>query len=270
MTKYSKEKEQEILQSYKQGKSISEIAKHYNSYNTSIKRVLNRNGIFYNLTKSEHRTSVKINPFLDLNNPEVQYWLGMIVTDGNIYKTRISLDCGEKDLEHLKKYHQFTKTTNIINKSLSKKFNTYQYSVRFKNEEIAKYLISLGIHENKSYTVKVNFPITYDFLRGVIDGDGCIEIKKDSKKLYISIVTASEDFKNQLSNFLALNNYKHGIYKTKNHNVINISAKKDVVRLCYNLYKGANTFLERKKSKYLTHLNNLNLTEMSVANYWKH
>lgn len=46
MKKFSIEKERDIIQKYKSGKNTIEIAKIYNTYNTSIRRVLLRNGIF--------------------------------------------------------------------------------------------------------------------------------------------------------------------------------------------------------------------------------
>jgi DNA invertase Pin-like site-specific DNA recombinase len=45
MSKFSKEKEQEIVNMYIKGLSQVEIAKYFNTFNTSIRRVLKRNNI---------------------------------------------------------------------------------------------------------------------------------------------------------------------------------------------------------------------------------
>lgn len=259
MKKYSNEKENNILKLYDLGSSISEIAKFYNTFNTSIKRVLKRNNRT-TLTSSETNTSVKFNPFEKIENTEVQYWLGMLCSDGNIYKTRVSLDCSIKDVNHLEKYKQFIGSKNIINYNTHKKFNTVQCSFRFKNKNIVNYLNSLGIKECKSYSLKVNFPITYDFLRGALDGDGCMYLNKKTKKLTISLATASLEFKNQITEFLKQENIRHGVYMKDNSlYIINVCAKKDLIYLISKLYKDSSIFLERKKQKCLDYLNLNNL-----------
>lgn len=45
MKRFSKEIELDIIDKYKKGKNTVEIAKEYNTYNTSIRRVLLRNRI---------------------------------------------------------------------------------------------------------------------------------------------------------------------------------------------------------------------------------
>ena len=50
------------------------------------------------------------------------------------------------------------------------KFEMYQVS--FRNKEIVEYLNSLGFKENKTFTFIPNFKITWDYIRGVFEGDG--------------------------------------------------------------------------------------------------
>lgn len=60
--KFSKEKEESIISDYQKGFNTVEIAKKWNTYNTSIRRVLIRNGITPR-TNKEVQSRVKECPF---------------------------------------------------------------------------------------------------------------------------------------------------------------------------------------------------------------
>jgi len=71
--KFSKEKEESIISDYKAGLNTVEIAKKWNTYNTSIRRVLLRYGITLRSTKEVQRT-VENNPF-KLGDEKSEYFL---------------------------------------------------------------------------------------------------------------------------------------------------------------------------------------------------
>jgi len=123
-TKFSEEKEKEIIRLYKEGMNQKEIGKLYNTYNTSIKRVLERNNV-PKRDRAHDRRSVNKNPFEDLSSKEVQYWLGYLAADGNVNdlsqkNNRISLDTN-LDPEHLEKYKKFLETNKKIYKLMYNK-----------------------------------------------------------------------------------------------------------------------------------------------------
>lgn len=45
-------------------------------------------------------------------------------------------------------------------------------SVSFRNKEITDFLGSIGFEDNKTFTFIPKFNITWDYIRGVFEGDG--------------------------------------------------------------------------------------------------
>jgi len=247
---------------YQQGKTNTEIAKIYNTDRNLVARYLKQ---YYKVqdTAAYRRQKIKHNPFADLTRDDVQYWLGYICADGNIKK-----DCNEirlitnKDIEYLEtnftKFVYDTNNTKVENQPLSiykyydERFNSTTLTISFCSKKVKDYLINLGITPDKSLTLNVKFPITYSFLRGLLDGDG--HVSKKGRCCYWT--TASKEFANQISNFLTSENIKHSIYKvehkSKNWNeVYNIRVSSRNLQYLYiNMYSFASYYLDRKKSRF--------------------
>lgn len=94
--------------------SINQLCKHYDVSSDVIKRILKKNNVRIK-SYTEVRSLVKGNPFMNLNDPEVQYWLGWLATDGNIHKYSIKLSL--TDLSVIESFAKFCGLTHI---------NTYQ------------------------------------------------------------------------------------------------------------------------------------------------
>lgn len=249
--------ESEIIKLYQLGNSCGQIAKQFNTYSTSIRRVLIRNNIKLR-TVSQSLATVKNNPFTDLTNQNVNYWLGYLIADGYI-ETKgndINITTSDKDIEHLKKYINFLNVDISINTYLHSKFKVNCNRVTFGNKEIKSYLVNLGITPNKSMTVDLKIPMNWNILRGIIDGDGCFKLvnKQYSHKGYYiaEIATSSEKLKGSIISFLEANNIKCNYSTIIKKNIlylITIGKKSEVKKLINNLYKNADTFLDRKYLK---------------------
>lgn len=236
-----------IIEDLKEGLlSIYAIAKKYNRSDYYIKSIAKK----YNIkTKSreEHLdevTIVKNNPFEDLTNPDVQYWLGMLAADGSICKNRIRLSLQEKDLGHIEKFKSFIGYDLKIGTTL--KNNKYRgYHVHFRSKKVSDFLYNLGITPRKTFTIDYKGPLTIDFLRGVIDGDGYI--RKNRRE--ISISSASLIFINQLHDFIENTlEIECKIRNPENNNVYiaEVCGKAKVKKLIELLYTNAHTYLQRK------------------------
>ena len=164
--KYNKNIVKFIIESYNKGKNTVEIANDLKTYNTTIRRILMRNNVRIR-NYSEANGIVKGNPFEDLEDDQTLYWLGYIATDGNVSNTHngIRLNCGEKDKYILNKYIKFLNSKVRIQRQFNKKYNIFEYSVGFGNEEVKKFLVNLGITPRKSLTLELKIPISYSLLR---------------------------------------------------------------------------------------------------------
>ena len=96
MKKFSLEKESEIIKKYRNGMTQKQIADEYGTFNTSIRRVLIRNGIVPKGNNKQQRLC-KHNPFKK-NDEYSDYFFGLLMTDGNIDdRHRIRLALNERD-----------------------------------------------------------------------------------------------------------------------------------------------------------------------------
>lgn len=230
-----------ILELYYLGMCIQDI-----SISTSVDRgIVSHILKEYNLETTDRSRSNKVNfnPFLDLRSPDVQYWLGYLAADGNVYGNRVRIYTN-KDPEHLKEYISFIGADLRLEKN-----GKDNYCVSFCNRHVVNYLIGLGITPNKSKTLSINMPLTFSFLRGVFDGDGHIT-QRSKNYTEVGIATASLIFKEQICNFLY---YKDIYYRVSYFNPcyrITISKKLNVRKFYYLLYESGSYFLDRKRIKF--------------------
>jgi hypothetical protein len=222
-----------------------------------------------------HKYSHNIKAFT--NEDSISYYLlGAYITDGCVSKNGCSLttELKSKDEDWLHAIKNVISPQSQIKKI--KHSNCYR--LRIANKEIALWLIKHECVPNKSLKVKMpDVPIEYlpDFVRGCIDGDGCISIYTRnnglSNKQYSTqscyIVSASKHFIHELHTQLKQDGLhstirmkctkgqitilKNGQKIIGKHDqyIIQFAGKycKDILRYCY--YPEAKLFLQRKKDK---------------------
>lgn len=135
----------------------------------------------------------------DTLSPEVEYWLGFLLTDGCIYDPgkrtpRIELRLAEIDKEHIEAFKQF------LNSSTPLIFHKKQkaWSLIVPSALLVTKLAQYGIVPRKTYIqqhVPSALKLSPHFWRGVIDGDGCIHTTQRHR---VTLVSANhlllEDF----------------------------------------------------------------------------
>ena len=260
MSKFTKEKELEIVKMYKLGKSQKDIANFYNTFNTSIRRVLIRNNI--KIRKGEKVLRLcKNNPF-KRNCEYSEYFLGLLLTDGCISKGRekknstISLSLNERDGYIVEQFRNFINPNLKLQKVLQNLNNSYMHAVCFTNCEVEEWLKRKGNFNNKSYDCKIYTPITWNILRGIFDGDGGFH--SSCNHLGFFICGRSLVFIEQIKNFL----FKYGftVYLRKRKNSISdslflyyveIHKINEVLKLGELMYGNSHIFIKRKYDKWL-------------------
>jgi intein/homing endonuclease len=199
--------------------------------------------------------------FFEDKNEEYWYFLGLVSSDGYISDDRIEIGLNNKD-EHI-----LVKLRNIIcpEKPLYEKKSTHSVKFTIHSKEVASYIKSqLGMVSNKKH-LEINYPLIPSemlrhYIRGLIDGDGCIDTTKAYRgdKIYIGprlrilgnrqfLVDMLEDIRKQVNNNTKSVNKKgrEGVwYITYNFNVA-----RDILEWCYNnnkicLYRKYNKFKE--------------------------
>lgn len=258
--KFSIEKEQKIIQMYKNGKSQKDIASYFNTFNTSIRRVLLRNNIKIRSGEKVLRI-VKHNPF-KRNDRISNYFLGLLITDGCITKEKknknykIDLQLSEKDKDIIYKYRDWISPNLLINKFYQKINGTYMYGVAYKNMETVEWLNKKANFHNKSFNAKLYIPITWDILRGIFDGDGYF-VKSNKFGLRFGICSCSKILIDQINYFLNKHNIKTHIHVDTKHRkniiyYIQVYKIKDVIKIGENMYNNTSYFIKRKYEKWLS------------------
>lgn len=259
MAKFSKEKEEIIINLYKQGKTQKEIGVLFNTFNTSIRRVLLRNNIIPRGNNKVQRLC-KHNPFKK-NDEYSEYFLGLLLTDGcisnNITKTSksINLSLTEKDGYIVETFKNWISPKSKVSKIHQNINNSYMYSFSFTNKEVEEWLIRKGNFKNKSFECKIYTPITWHILRGIFDGDGGFH--PNCKHLDFFICGKSINFLKQVKMFLE----KHGFHphlkercngQKNNLFYLEIYKIEEVLKLGEFMYNNAHIFIKRKYEKWLT------------------
>jgi hypothetical protein len=205
--------------------------------------------LYFNTKYEDMKKLIDYNPFEDLTNKDVQYWLGWLASDGCVVGNRISLSVQRKDRDILEKLNNFLNNKLNIYDGVYHKYKDFEYSkLSFRDTETAKFLNTLGITQNKTKNLEIKFPLTWSFVRGFFEGDGCLYIHQ--KRPRIQFTCASSNFVNQLRNFFDANNIKLSVTKVIRgksiHYQMSISYLEGVYRFLDNIYSTANIFLNRK------------------------
>lgn len=114
---------------------------------------------------------------IDLNwSQKLAYAIGLIATDGCLYKDGRHIAFVSKDLQLMRVFMQCLGLKNKIAKKQSGFVPTgYAYWVQFGDVVFYKFLVSIGLFPAKSKTlseIKIPKQYFFDFLRGSFDGDG--------------------------------------------------------------------------------------------------
>lgn len=140
-------------------------------------------------------------------SPETAYVVGLIATDGNLSRNGRTLSLTSKDLDLLETVRACLDLRNRMS-PVKGGYGTTCYRVQWSDRCFYHWLVGMGLTPAKSLTLgPLAIPDEYfaDFLRGCIDGDGCILVYTDRyhttkdaryvyERLYVSLVSASRPF----------------------------------------------------------------------------
>lgn len=183
------------------------------------------------------------------------YWAGFLFGDGNIDDNgKLQVCLGLESKEHLEKLSLFLIGTN--------KVRIYKDRCHFQitNNILAKNLSKFGIIPRKTYNSKMILPknnkLHKHFIRGYLDADGWISVKKDRKYEYINIGICSYLKSNLdiVAKTLPIPNKKPTKIKKRNLYDLRYNSKKDVSSVMNYLFDDS-IYLEIKWNK-IKHLIN--------------
>lgn len=242
--------------------SVEKVAKKHNISATRLSRLYKEWGVSIKSKNGKFSRLYELNDDFFDTMSSLQYWfIGLMASDGCIERDRYiqiaqSGDDGMKLIEYLNKILDRNGSIRI-----SKTGKKDAYSFSFTSDKILEVLNKHNIVSNKTYSYTMpNIPLKYlqDFLRGYVEGDGCITIctnKNGFEYLHVSFV-GTKEFILQVYNLLPDN--KKGKYRKVNHSsVYNIWWNgKNAIDFCEWLFSTPNLY---KSYKYYNFLNGVEI-----------
>lgn len=155
--------ENSVINSYKSGQTCRQIAENFNVCLKTICNILEKNGIDRN--NIYHNTSLINDYWENIDTYDKAYFLGFLITDGNVFGNNVRLQLSNKD-EYILKI--FSDKTNNSNKILKDKRGFSAFSIKRKSwvDDLSKY----GVIPNKTSTVflpGINKNLMPHLLRGI-------------------------------------------------------------------------------------------------------
>lgn len=250
---------EEYLNTPEEARSLTKLGSKYNIKRQTLSERFKKWG--YEIINQQNKCRLNENCFDNMNTEEQFYWLGFMYADGNISKegNRVEMRLSLKDKNHLEKFRKFLQLTTEIRIGETNGIKFCHLSVR--NKHLWNTLNRLGCVPQKSLTLIFpnlklfkNTANILHFIRGYVDGDGCLTIFKDGDKLRTRLtMVGTESFLNSI-NYLFSNkgyirnksteNYTNQAFELKFSDI----PSRIIARY---LYENATIYLDRKYEKFL-------------------
>lgn len=247
--------EEDIIREYQSGKSTNTISVEYGVCSKTICNILQKNNI--DRDNLYHNIDLIEDYWETIDTYDKAYFLGFLITDGNISGNSVRLQISDKDSEILKVFSQKTNNTNKISYD-----NRNLASFQAKRSKWVSDLSKYGIVPRKTSTVylpNLDENLMSHLIRGLIDGDGWI-----TSRGHAIGFCGNETIVTQLKNYLV---NKLGVYPVKViHSEENLwsvtwSGISDIKTIGNFIYKDkGNCYLFRKYENFINIIAN---TEVS-------
>lgn len=260
MKKIPQEEIRYIIEEYKKGKPIIQLAKELKRGQTTIRRLLENHNIPIiskrNQTGEIHKSKEL---FKKIETEADAYWLGMLYADGSIRERGdIILDLKASDIDTIKAFRDYCGENRI--REQRRKYNDkiyISYAYSHYNKKTVDNLIKLGCYPNKSLILKcpteeqVPQHLFHHFVRGYFDGDGSIRWKKsykDNRPHSDITILGTEEFLEGICKRMKWK-YKH-LYVSGKIFSVRWGTQEEIKKIANDIYKDATIYMKRKYDIY--------------------
>lgn len=215
---------------------------------------------------------INYNYFDEIDTENKAYWLGFLFADGSVTTPfrvnkdgsikngiyRIELQLKEDDKNHLDKFRKELNIEKPLNISKTNYERSNRCRLYFNSKHMWEILNSYGCTPRKSQTLEFpNINIFKDkklikhFIRGYVDGDGCLSwCDTQHKRAHLGILGTMK-FLKELQHWLPLE-FENVILKRNDESVASLYySGKTAFYIANYLYKDCSVYLERKRERYL-------------------
>lgn len=191
-------------------------------------------------------------------SPRSAYAVGLLTTDGNLYRDGRHIDFTSKDIQLLETFKKCLDLNTKISLKCSGFSNKKYPRIQFSDVVLYNWLLDIGLTPNKTKTIgPLRIPNKYflDFLRGHFDGDGCCYSYWDkrwhSSFMFYTVFTSASlpHIKWLRSKIRELLNIKGHLNKTRELWQLKYAKKESISLISKMYYKHDLPLLKRKYEK---------------------
>lgn len=252
---------EDITQLYQSGKTAREILEKYShkiKCENTIINIVERNGI-----KSRPRgvtTYFDKEYFRTIDTEAKAYYLGLLLTDGNVFKMKrktdqykIQLSLKYDDVDVVQKFKEELGATTKISHYNKNGRNECTFSVHSK--EMAHDLSKYGLHERKTFEAELTNLVPKElythYIRGIFDGDGTVYIRSKTNQLVFGFY-GTHKLVSQVKQYLIeqIGIRDNSIYDKDTVSFVTFTRKQDVINFYNLIYSNSHFYLDRKKEVF--------------------
>lgn len=268
----TEELKQEIIKYYlSQPMTIKQVEDKYELSHPTITKILKDVPKY---TKAKlNNPNMKEHFFQEINEEAKAYFLGLLISDGNVFKDNtgrqasISITLDLKDEYMLEKFKEVLQANTSVGHDGR---GCGQIAVRsnIMAEDLAKY----GVVPRKSYNTYLPLipkEMMPHLIRGIFDGDGSIMAKpnpsNDGHNRFLHSISfcGTHQLMEDISNYILENlGIKTTVYDYKDRNLSELKIQNidNIAKFGYWIYRNSTIFLNRKKdifNDFLKHYNDI-------------
>ena len=268
----TEELKQEIIKYYlSQPMTMKQVEDKYELSHPTITKILKDVPKY---TKAKlNNPNMKEHFFQEINEEAKAYFLGLLISDGNVFKDNTGRQASISITLDLKDEYMLEKFKEVLQANTSVGYDGRgcgQIAVRsnIMAEDLAKY----GVVPRKSYNTYlplISKEMMPHLIRGIFDGDGSIMAKpnpsNDGHNRFLHSISfcgthrLMEDISNYILENLGIKTTVYD-YKDRNLSELKIQNIDNIAKFGYWIYRNSTIFLNRKKdifNDFLKHYNNI-------------
>lgn len=252
----------EFIEKYSNGISSEEIAKEYVVAGSTVTNRLKKNGITIRSNSESKIKYIKNDDYFnEIDTPRKAYFLGLMYSDGNVHKINswIKVALLESDKNVLQEFSndifgfekiKYYESTHGSGTSKMAEFGFYSPKM---DDDLAKH----GCMYNKCFKIRIpslSDELMLHFMRGYIDGDGCVYVNKTNTRIKVTFASNYEFCEDIKKYMKEKYNFNWSIYKKKNPGSGDLTLNKteDIYKFMDMIYKDSDgLYIERKYKKFI-------------------
>lgn len=206
--------------------------------------------------------NLKENYFENIDNQNKAYFIGLIISDGNVFSTdsgnrqsSISITLQDSDSYMLNNFKNELCSNTSVNPD-----GRGSSTIAIRSNKMADDLKNMGIFERKSFDTYLPFldkTLMPHLIRGILDGDGSVQAKQTNVRNrykhsvgFCGTETLMNQIKNHLIDEIGVSNVKVYRYKDRVLSMVTWSSTTDVQKMYHYFYDNAIFYLYRKRQKF--------------------